>query len=93
MGEQDMEEEIRLKHVYIGIDLHKNHHGFKRKLGTFKFDNKPREFSKLLAEAKKYLKKDITPAFGLEDTGGYGRALAVSCSTRADCQRSEPYVT
>ena len=34
-----MEEEIRLKHIFIGVDLHKNHHtavimnGFKRKLG------------------------------------------------------------
>ncbi|WP_245856218.1 IS110 family transposase [Paenibacillus rigui] len=83
MEQHYMEEEIRLKHMFIGIDLHKNHHtavflnGFKRKLGMFKFDNKPSEFPKLLAEAKKYLKKGITPAFGLEDTGGYGRALAV----------------
>ncbi|MDK8182625.1 IS110 family transposase [Paenibacillus sp. UMB4589-SE434] len=78
-----LEEEIRLKHVFIGIDLHKNHHtavflnGFKRKLGSFKFDNKPSEFPKLVAEAKKYIRKGISPVYGLEDTGGYGRALAV----------------
>lgn len=78
-----MEEEIRLNHIFIGVDLHKNHHtavilnGFKRKLGEFKFNNKPNEFPKLIAEVKKYLKRGITPAYGLEDTGGYGRALAV----------------
>jgi transposase len=83
MEQDEMEEEIRLKHIFIGIDLHKNHHtavflnGFKKKLGEFKFDNKPNEFPKLITEAKKYLKKGITPVFGLEDTGGYGRALAV----------------
>jgi hypothetical protein len=65
----DMEEEIRLKHIFVGIDLHKNHHtavilnGFKRKLGEFKFDNKPNEFPKLLVETKKHLKKGITPVF------------------------------
>lgn len=81
--EFNLEEEIRLKHIFVGIDLHKKHHtavflnGFKRKLGTFKFDNAPNEYPKLLAEVKKYLKKGITPIFGLEDTGGYGRALAV----------------
>jgi transposase len=83
MEQHEMEDEIRLKHVFVGIDLHKNHHtavflnSFKRKLGEFKFDNKPNEFPKLITEVKKYLKKGITPAFGLEDTGGYGRALAV----------------
>jgi hypothetical protein len=83
MEQDEMEEEIRLKHIFIGIDLHKNHHTavilncFKKKLGEFKFDNKPNEFPKLITEAKKYLKKGITPVFGLEDTGGYGRSLAV----------------
>lgn len=78
-----LEDEIRLKHLFVGIDLHKRHHtavfmnGFKRKLGEFKFDNTPHAFPKLLAETKKYLDKGITPVFGLEDTGGYGRALAV----------------
>jgi transposase len=79
----DEAEEIRLKHIFVGVDLHKKHHtavflnGFKRKLGEFKFDNKPSEFPKLIEETKKYIKKGMKPIFGLEDTGGYGRALAV----------------
>jgi transposase len=65
------------------VDLHKRHHtavfvnGFKRKLGELKFENKPSAFPQLLSEVKKYLKKGMIPAFGLEDTGGYGRSLAV----------------
>jgi transposase len=79
----DEAEEIRLKHIFVGVDLHKQHHtavflnGFKRKLGEFKFNNRPSEFPKLLEESKKYLKKGMKAIYGLEDTGGYGRALAV----------------
>ncbi|MCG7406168.1 hypothetical protein MH117_01985 [Paenibacillus sp. ACRRX] len=51
--------------------------GFKRRLGSFKLDNKPSEFPKLVAEAKKYIRKGISPVYGLEDKGGYGKALAV----------------
>jgi hypothetical protein len=83
MDTYSMDEEIRLKHIFVGIDLHKRHHTavllnpFKRKLGEFQFENKPNEFPKLIAEVKQYMRQGITPVFGLEDTGGYGRALAV----------------
>ncbi|TXK75448.1 IS110 family transposase [Paenibacillus sp. N3.4] len=72
-----------MKHIFVGIDLHKRQHvavflnGFKRKLGEFKFDNKPNAFPLLLQEVKKYLKKGMKAIYGLEDTGGLGRALAV----------------
>ena len=45
--------------------------------GEFKFNNKPNEFPKLMLAVKSYLKRGIKPVYGLEDTGGYGRALAV----------------
>lgn len=73
----------KLKHVYVGVDLHKNHHTaviidcWHEKLGEIKFDNKPSAFPALLKEVKKHTKKGITPVFGLEDVGGYGRSLAV----------------
>ncbi len=73
----------KLKHIYIGVDLHKAHHTaviincWNEKLEEITIDNKPSEFSKLLKEVKKHTTKDITPVFGLEDVGGYGRSLAV----------------
>ncbi|MED4753605.1 IS110 family transposase [Brevibacillus choshinensis] len=69
--------------IYVGVDLHKQHHTaviidcWNRKLGEIQFDNKPTAFPKLLKEVKKYLKKGMTVVYGLEDVGGYGRALAV----------------
>lgn len=72
----------KMKHVYIGVDTHKNTHTaviincFGERLGEITIENKPSEFNKLLQEAKKHLKKGITPIFGLEDTGSSGRALA-----------------
>ncbi|OEF99134.1 IS110 family transposase [Vulcanibacillus modesticaldus] len=71
------------KHIYIGVDLHKNHHTaviidcWHEKLGEIKFENKPSAFPALLKEVKKHTKKGITPIYGLEDVGGYGRSLAV----------------
>ncbi|WP_026478313.1 IS110 family RNA-guided transposase [Alkaliphilus transvaalensis] len=73
----------KLKHIYVGVDLHKDHHTaviidcWHSKLGEIKFENKPSEFPTLIKEVKKYTKKGITPIFGLEDVGGYGRSLAV----------------
>ncbi|WP_240416813.1 IS110 family transposase [Paenibacillus periandrae] len=80
---QEEHELVRLTHIFVGIDLHKRQHvavflnGFKRKLGEFKFDNKPSAFHLLMQEVKKYLKKGMKAMYGLEDTGGLGRALAV----------------
>jgi transposase len=51
--------------------------GFKCKLGELKFENKPNAFPQLLKESKKYEKKGMNTIYGLEDTGGYGRSLAV----------------
>jgi len=71
------------QHIYIGVDLHKEHHTaviidcWNEKLGDIQFDNKPSAFPKLLKEVEKYKEKGITPVFGLEDVGGFGRALAV----------------
>jgi transposase len=72
-----------LKYIFVGVDLHKRHHTavimnfYNEKLGEVKFNNTPATFPELLAEVKKYLKKGMTPVYGLEDTGGYGRSLAV----------------
>lgn len=71
------------QHIYIGVDLHKSTHTaviinvWHEKLGEITFDNKPSEFPKLLKEVKKYLEKGVTPIYGLEDVGSYGRSLAV----------------
>lgn len=71
------------QYLYIGIDLHKEHHTavmidcWNQKLGEIRFDNKPSAFPSLMKEVKKYLKNGLTPIYGLEDVGGFGRALAV----------------
>jgi len=74
----------KLTLLYIGVDLHKNHHTaimmncLHEKLGELKFDNKPSAFPVFLKEVNKIAKKDgLTPVFGLEDVGGYGRGLAM----------------
>ncbi|KGR89397.1 IS110 family transposase [Lysinibacillus sp. NPDC095746] len=70
------------KHLYIGVDLHKHHHVaviidcWHKKLGEIKFENKPSAFSTFLLDIYKYMEDGLTPIFGLEDVGGYGRALA-----------------
>lgn len=71
------------KLVYVGVDLHKQHHTaviidcWNNKLGEIKFDNKPSTFPQLEKEVKKHTKKGLTAVYGLEDVGGFGRALAV----------------
>ncbi|WP_139488125.1 IS110 family transposase [Brevibacillus dissolubilis] len=71
------------KHIYIGVDLHKRTHTavivncWHEKLGEIQFDNSPSAFRNLIKEVKKYQTKGLTPVFGLEDVGGYGRSLAI----------------
>jgi transposase len=73
----------RDKHIYIGIDLHKFQHTavildcWFEKLGEVTFENKPSAFPSLLEYVNGFLTEDITPVFGLEDVGGYGRDLAL----------------
>ncbi|MGG4450468.1 IS110 family transposase [Brevibacillus porteri] len=71
------------KHIYVGLDLHKAHHTaviidcWNTKLDEIQIENKPNSFDDLLKWVKKHCKKGMTPVYGLEDTGGNGRALAV----------------
>jgi transposase len=72
----------RQKHLYVGVDLHKHHHVaviincWQEKLAEIKFENKPSAFSAFLLDIDKRMEEGLTPVFGLEDVGGYGRALA-----------------
>jgi transposase len=71
------------KHIYVGIDLHKKTHTavivncWNEKLGELCFENKPAAFDGLLDYVKQFKKRGMTPVYGLEDAGGYGRSLAV----------------
>lgn len=73
----------KAKHIYIGIDLHKKTHTavavncWHEKLGEITFENKPSAFPELVTFVKQFKKRGITPIYGLEDVGGYGRSLAV----------------
>ncbi|MBB6214114.1 transposase [Anaerosolibacter carboniphilus] len=73
----------KLKQIYVGVDTHKRTHTavivncFSEKLGEITFENTPPAYEELLKEVKKHTGKGMTPIFGLEDTGGSGRALAV----------------
>ncbi|GED12589.1 IS110 family RNA-guided transposase [Aneurinibacillus migulanus] len=74
----------KLTHLYIGVDLHKHQHTavvincWHEKKGELTFENKPSAFPQLVKLVKKLAKKEeLTPVFGLEDVGGYGRALAI----------------
>jgi transposase len=70
------------KYLYVGVDLHKQHHVaviincWQEKLGEITVENKPSAFSKFLLEVDKQKEDGMTLAFGLEDVGGYGRSLA-----------------
>ncbi|UOB81152.1 IS110 family transposase [Bacillus sp. ZJS3] len=72
----------RQNYLYVGVDLHKEHHTaviincWQEKLGEIQFDNKPSAFSEFLLEVETYVSNDLSVVFGLEDVGGYGRALA-----------------
>ncbi|UJF36438.1 IS110 family RNA-guided transposase [Paenibacillus hexagrammi] len=71
------------KHIYVGVDLHKHTHTavivncWNEKLGEIQFNNIPNAFPDFLQQVKGYAKRGVTPLFGLEDVGGYGRSLAV----------------
>lgn len=73
----------RDKHIYIGLDLHKFQHTavivdcWFEKLGEMTFQNKPSIFPSLLEYVNRFLSEGLTPVFGLEDVGGYGRDLAL----------------
>ncbi|SDZ50558.1 Transposase [Evansella caseinilytica] len=70
------------KHIYVGVDLHKHQHVaviincWQEKLDEIKVENKPSAFSTFLLDIDKLTAEGLTPVFGLEDVGGYGRALA-----------------
>ncbi|MDV6040505.1 IS110 family transposase [Bacillus sp. SM-B1] len=72
----------RQNYMYVGVDLHKEHHTvviincWQEKVGEIQFDNKPSAFSEFLLEVETYVSDDLSVVFGLEDVGGYGRALA-----------------
>ena len=73
----------KMRYIYCGIDTHKRTHTatvincWSEKLGELTFENRPGAFNDFLKEVKSYAGKGITPVFGLEDTGGVGRSLAV----------------
>lgn len=73
----------RQKYIYVGVDLHKEKHVavvidcWSTRLAAIEVDNKPAAFPELLKQVRKITKKELTPVFGLEDTGGYGRSLAM----------------
>uniref|UniRef100_UPI001F591C86 IS110 family transposase n=1 Tax=Bacillus cereus group sp. BfR-BA-01361 TaxID=2920322 RepID=UPI001F591C86 len=72
----------RQNYLYVGVDLHKEHHTaviincWQEKLGEIQFENKPSAFSEFLLEIETYVSNGLSVVFGLEDVGGYGRALA-----------------
>jgi len=70
------------RQMYVGIDLHKHHHTaviincWHEKVGEIQFENKPAAFTDFLIWVRQHVPEMMTPVFGLEDVGGYGRALA-----------------
>ena len=68
--------------AYCGIDTHKNTHTAKvidcwmKPLGEITFENRPGKFDKFIHDIKK-ITGSLNPIFGLEDTRGYGRNLAI----------------
>lgn len=80
-------------HIYVGLDLHKAHHTaviincWNERFGEIQIENKPSAFDNLMKFVKKHMAKGLTPVYGLEDTGGNGRALAVPLSRRSKLLR------
>lgn len=68
--------------IYVGVDLHKRTHTavvincWNEKLLTIGFDNKPAAFPDMVDQVIQHVGEGQTVVFGLEDVGGYGRALA-----------------
>ncbi len=79
----------KMKYIYVGLDLHKEQHTavimdcFNEKLGEITFQNKPSEFSKLIVKTKRYCTDGKEIVFALENSYGYGRALA-ACLLKRD---------
>ena len=73
----------KLKMIFVGVDIHRRTHSavfinaFGEKLGELKFENKPSAFEIFLKEARKYLKRNQSFVWGLEDCEGSGRPFAV----------------
>lgn len=73
----------KMKHVYVGLDIHRRTHTasiincFGENLGSITFENRPPEFEKLVREVRRHTPKGISPIYGLEDVVAPGRALAV----------------
>lgn len=71
------------KYVYVGLDLHKNTNTaviincWNERLDEITFENRTHAFPEFLKRVCKHAKNGLVPMFGLEDTGGYGRSLAV----------------
>lgn len=72
----------KTKYIYVGLDVHKEQHTavvmdcFNEKLGEITFQNKLSEFGKLITKCKKYCTDGKGIVFALENSYGYGRALA-----------------
>ena len=84
------------KHLYVGVDLHKQHHVaviincWQEKLDEIKFENKPSAFSTFLLDIDKLIDDGLTPVFGLEDVGGYGRIVSTVFNRPwTGCKRSK----
>ena len=73
----------KMQFTYVGVDSHKETHTavfidcFFGKLGEIVFDNLPSKFSAFLNDAEKLKQEGTELLFGLEDTGSFGRNLAV----------------
>ncbi len=73
--------------AYCGIDTHKYTHTAKvvdcwlNPLGEITFENRPSQFAAFLKRIQQISGK-LQPVFGLEDTRGYGRNLAVYLTGR-----------
>ncbi|WP_156922302.1 IS110 family transposase [Cohnella thermotolerans] len=71
------------KFLYVGVDLHKEKYVavvidcWNEKRGEITFDNRPSAFPPFVQAIKKHLKRGQTLIYGLEDTGGFGRSLAL----------------
>jgi len=68
--------------IYVGVDLHKRTHTavvincWNEKPAVIPFENKPAAFPAMVEQVVCLVGEGQTVVFGLEDVGGYGRALA-----------------
>lgn len=78
-----MSQHYKQTYIYVGMDLHKAQHTaviincWNERLGEIQIENKPSAFDELMKFVKKHTPKGLTPVYGLEDTGGNGRSIAV----------------